>query len=173
MQLNHLLKIFAIKFFFSLPVSELLFIVSNLLLETLLWTHELSQHAKVIIRVIFVETLHLLKQLRLLSHLGQVVDGLVKDRNVVRLLYSLITFENGCCLDHHRVSDFSQMLSETLLCRSARDYRIWVHRLRFIYKYLAIRFFLIFTNSFCLKRQWIRFIRGLVEKSAHMALEVI
>ena len=64
-----------------------------------------------------MEPLHLLEQHRLFLDFGNVVKGLVKDRNV-ELFYTtrncIITqallFENTGCLMHDRVSYFGQVL---------------------------------------------------------------
>ena len=84
------MKLLAIEFFFSLSghrdgaVLELS--QCELFFEALLIAEELLQLAEEVVGVVLVKPLHLHQQLSLLLDLGDVVDGLVKDRNVcVRL----------------------------------------------------------------------------------------
>ena len=66
--------------------------------------------------MVLVEPLHLLEQHCLFSNFGNVVNGLVKDRNVELfytgsyLLTQALLFKNAGCLMHDRVSNFSQVL---------------------------------------------------------------
>ena len=130
------MKLLAIEFFFSLLVQgdravleEL--IQRELLLEALLIAEEFFELAEEVIGVVLVEPLHLHHQLSLLLDLGDVVDGLVKDRNVgIRLTSSLAskTFASAAELNiedlygllHGGVGDFGKVGPEALLCRSAR-----------------------------------------------------
>ena len=123
MQWNHLLKLFAIEFFFSFSSNQELFILRNSGLESLLRANWFFEHAEEVNWVVLVQALHLFEQHSLFFYLGNVVNGLVKDRSV-ELFYSCscitnlilwkaltLLFQNTGCLLHDRVSDFSQVLS--------------------------------------------------------------
>ena len=129
------MKVLTIEFFFSLTGHRdgvvLKLTQCEMLLEALLIAEELLELAEEVIGVVLVEPLHLHQQLSLLLDLGDVVDGLVKDRNVgIRLTSSLAskTFASAAELNiedlygllHGGVGDFGKVGPEALLCRSAR-----------------------------------------------------
>ena len=132
------MKLLAIEFFFSLSghrdgaVLELS--QCELFFEALLVAEELLKLAEEVVGVVLVEPLHLHQQLSLLLDLGDVVDGLVKDRNVsVRLTSCLaskafastaqqLNVEDFYSLFHGGVGDFGKVGPETLLRRSVRYY---------------------------------------------------
>ena len=132
------MKLLAIEFFFSLlmqrdrAVLEEL-IQRELLLEALLIAEEFFELAEEVIGVVFVESLHLHQQLSLLLNLGEVVNGLVKDRNVGVLLTSSLAskaFASTAALNiedihgllHGCIGDFGKVGPEAFLCRSDRDH---------------------------------------------------
>ena len=80
--------------------------------------------------MVLVQPLHLFEQRGLLSHLGKVVDGLVKDRNIIELFAvgvragtdgfaSLLLLEDRGCLLHDRVGDLGEVLAETFTGRGS------------------------------------------------------
>ena len=81
--------------------------------------------------MVLVEPLHLPQESRLLLYLGQVVNGLVKDRNVattnskvftisIFFRYLLIGSENGLGALHGWACDLGQVLPQTFLGRGVR-----------------------------------------------------
>ena len=64
-------------------LRQTLFIFENVRFEAFLLMDKFLVHTQVVSRVIFVQLLNLLQELRLLLNLRDVVDGLVKDRNML------------------------------------------------------------------------------------------
>ena len=129
------MKVLTIEFFFSLTGHRdgavLKLTQCEMLLEAILIAEELLELAEEVIGVVLVKPLHLHHQLSLLLDLLDVVDGLVKDRNVgIRLTSSLasktfastaeLNIEDLYGLLHGGVGDFGKVGPEALLCRSAR-----------------------------------------------------
>ena len=82
MERDHLLKLFAAEFFFTLSLQESFLVLGNLGSESLLGAYNLLKHAKVVYGVVFVQRLNFLEHFHLLPHLFDIVGRLVKDRNV-------------------------------------------------------------------------------------------
>jgi len=78
------LQFFPVELFFALPRQTFL-IFRDLGFESLLRLHDSLEHDEVVGGVVFVQRLHLVQDFRLVSHLGNIVDVSVKDRNMARV----------------------------------------------------------------------------------------
>ena len=102
MHRQQFLEFFTAEFFFAF--AGVVFILGDLGVEPLFGAHDLAQQGQVVLSVGLVQGLHHRKHLRLLAHLGHVVNSLVKDRHVLsaqplprplRLLARLFAAQDG------------------------------------------------------------------------------